>query len=81
MGKPVTASTMVLVLVVVASAFPPEAEAKKPKSVTATLDAKWAETPLLLEAAEFLWDESPAKFWGFVEDVARIEPESFLQSE
>ena len=55
--------------------------AKKAKSVTALIDAKWKETPFLLEAAEFLADESPDKFWSYVEEMAAVEPESFLQSE
>ncbi|XP_077476984.1 UDP-glucose:glycoprotein glucosyltransferase 1 [Stigmatopora argus] len=38
------------------------------KAVTTTLTAKWADTPLLLEASEFLAEESQEKFWDFVED-------------
>ncbi|XP_054652260.1 UDP-glucose:glycoprotein glucosyltransferase 1 isoform X2 [Dunckerocampus dactyliophorus] len=37
------------------------------KAVTTTLTAKWADTPLLLEASEFLAEESQDKFWDFVE--------------
>uniref|UniRef100_A0AAR2L2Z5 UDP-glucose ceramide glucosyltransferase-like 1 n=1 Tax=Pygocentrus nattereri TaxID=42514 RepID=A0AAR2L2Z5_PYGNA len=37
------------------------------KAVTTTLTTKWPSTPLLLEASEFLAEESQDKFWDFVE--------------
>ncbi|XP_015216779.2 UDP-glucose:glycoprotein glucosyltransferase 1 isoform X1 [Lepisosteus oculatus] len=37
------------------------------KAVTTTLTTKWASTPLLLEASEFLAEESEEQFWDFVE--------------
>ncbi|KAJ3612828.1 hypothetical protein NHX12_019086, partial [Muraenolepis orangiensis] len=37
------------------------------KAVTTTLTTQWTDTPLLLEASEFLAEESPEKFWDFVE--------------
>ncbi|KAJ8384299.1 hypothetical protein AAFF_G00206560 [Aldrovandia affinis] len=37
------------------------------KAVTTTLTTKWPSTPLLLEASEFLAEESQEKFWDFVE--------------
>uniref|UniRef100_A0AAY4AMJ7 UDP-glucose ceramide glucosyltransferase-like 1 n=1 Tax=Denticeps clupeoides TaxID=299321 RepID=A0AAY4AMJ7_9TELE len=37
------------------------------KAVTVTLSTKWQSTPLLLEASEFLAEESQDKFWDFVE--------------
>nr|XP_061798346.1 UDP-glucose:glycoprotein glucosyltransferase 1-like [Nerophis lumbriciformis] len=43
------------------------------KAVTTTLTAKWADTPLLLEASEFLAEESQEKFWDFVEASQNIE--------
>ncbi|KAM4625190.1 UDP-glucose:glycoprotein glucosyltransferase 1 [Polymixia lowei] len=43
------------------------------KAVTTTLTTKWASTPLLLEASEFLAEESQEKFWDFVEANQNIE--------
>uniref|UniRef100_A0A8B9JIQ4 UDP-glucose ceramide glucosyltransferase-like 1 n=1 Tax=Astyanax mexicanus TaxID=7994 RepID=A0A8B9JIQ4_ASTMX len=37
------------------------------KAVTTTLTTKWPSAPLLLEASEFLSEESQDKFWDFVE--------------
>ncbi|XP_034050699.1 UDP-glucose:glycoprotein glucosyltransferase 1 [Thalassophryne amazonica] len=45
------------------------------KAVTTTLTTKWADTPLLLEASEFFAEESPEKFWDFVEANQNIERE------
>ncbi len=40
------------------------------KSVAASLFAKWSETPLLLEAAEFIHRNNPSFFWPFVNEVS-----------
>lgn len=40
------------------------------KYVTTLIDAKWKETPLALEAAEYLNDENPNYFWKFVDTFA-----------
>uniref|UniRef100_A0A668TGF5 UDP-glucose ceramide glucosyltransferase-like 1 n=1 Tax=Oreochromis aureus TaxID=47969 RepID=A0A668TGF5_OREAU len=45
------------------------------KAVTTTLTTKWADTPLLLEASEFMAEESQEKFWDFVEANQNIEGE------
>ncbi|XP_039642059.1 UDP-glucose:glycoprotein glucosyltransferase 1 isoform X2 [Perca fluviatilis] len=45
------------------------------KAVTTSLTTKWADTPLLLEASEFLAEESQEKFWDFVEANQNIEGE------
>ncbi|XP_075964586.1 UDP-glucose:glycoprotein glucosyltransferase 1 isoform X1 [Anarhichas minor] len=45
------------------------------KAVTTTLTTKWEDTPLLLEASEFLAEESQEKFWDFVEANQNIEGE------
>ncbi|XP_045667045.1 UDP-glucose:glycoprotein glucosyltransferase 2 isoform X2 [Ursus americanus] len=42
------------------------------KAVTAHLAAKWPETPLLLEASEFMAEESNEKFWQFLETVQEL---------
>ncbi|CAM9260363.1 unnamed protein product [Lampetra planeri] len=57
---------LVLLLVVVERA--PRCSAAT-KGVTTTLDAKWSNTPLLLEASEFIAEESNEKFWNFVDTV------------
>uniref|UniRef100_H2UQ26 UDP-glucose ceramide glucosyltransferase-like 1 n=1 Tax=Takifugu rubripes TaxID=31033 RepID=H2UQ26_TAKRU len=45
------------------------------KAITTTLTTKWADTPLLLEASEFLAEESQEKFWDFVEANENIDGE------
>lgn len=45
------------------------------KGVTTTLTTKWTDTPLLLEASEFMAEESQEKFWDFVEANQNIEGE------
>jgi UDP-glucose:glycoprotein glucosyltransferase len=37
------------------------------KYVTTLINAKWNETPLILEAAEYLSDENPSFFWKFID--------------
>lgn len=44
-----------------------EGDKKVNKYVTTLIDAKWKETPLVLEAAEYLNDENPNYFWKFIE--------------
>ncbi|XP_072111746.1 UDP-glucose:glycoprotein glucosyltransferase 1 isoform X1 [Mobula birostris] len=45
------------------------------KAVTTTLTTKWPSTPLLLEASEFLAEESKAKFWDFVDAAQEVHQE------
>ncbi|TNN36569.1 UDP-glucose:glycoprotein glucosyltransferase 1 [Liparis tanakae] len=45
------------------------------KAVTTTLTTKWTDTPLLLEASEFLAEENQEMFWDFVEANQNIEGE------
>jgi UDP-glucose:glycoprotein glucosyltransferase len=47
---------------------------KKAKFVTTLIDAKWHQTPLVLEISEFLAEENNNLFWSFVDDVANLEP-------
>ncbi|XP_016841360.1 UDP-glucose:glycoprotein glucosyltransferase isoform X1 [Nasonia vitripennis] len=46
------------------------AEKKINKYVTTLIDAKWKDTPLVLEVAEYLNDENPNLFWRFVDEVS-----------
>ncbi|KAG7261732.1 hypothetical protein CRUP_023719 [Coryphaenoides rupestris] len=45
------------------------------KAVTTSLTTKWNATPLLLEASEFLAEESQEMFWDFVEAIQNTEGE------
>ncbi|CAK9802630.1 UDP-glucose:glycoprotein glucosyltransferase [Anthophora quadrimaculata] len=47
-----------------------EANKRVNKYVTTLIDAKWKETPLALEAAEYLNDENPSYFWKFIDSFA-----------
>ncbi|XP_039963772.1 UDP-glucose:glycoprotein glucosyltransferase [Bactrocera neohumeralis] len=38
-------------------------------SVTTLINAKWQQTPLYLEIAEYLADENPALFWDYVNEI------------
>lgn len=49
----------------------------KVKPVTTHLSAKWTHTPLLLETAEYMREESPATFWSFVDIIAEKDPQLF----
>ncbi|XP_051016927.1 UDP-glucose:glycoprotein glucosyltransferase 2 [Acomys russatus] len=51
------------------------------KAVMAQLTAKWPETPLLLEASEFMAEESNEKFWQFVETVRELAVYKQTESE
>lgn len=48
-----------------------EADKKINKYVTTLINAKWNETPLILEAAEYFNDESPSYFWKFVDTFSK----------
>lgn len=47
------------------------ADKKINKYVTTLINAKWNETPLVLEAAEYLSDENPSYFWKFIDAYSR----------
>uniref|UniRef100_W5KUJ0 UDP-glucose ceramide glucosyltransferase-like 1 n=1 Tax=Astyanax mexicanus TaxID=7994 RepID=W5KUJ0_ASTMX len=42
------------------------------KGVTASLKAKWPQTPLLLETSEFICESGEEKFWPFVDTVREL---------
>ncbi|XP_001377394.4 UDP-glucose:glycoprotein glucosyltransferase 2 isoform X2 [Monodelphis domestica] len=50
----------------------PSSSASSSKVVTASLSAKWPATPLLLEASEFMAEESNEKFWQFLETIREL---------
>nr|XP_060625468.1 UDP-glucose:glycoprotein glucosyltransferase 2 isoform X2 [Anolis sagrei ordinatus] len=51
---------------------PPRAQSPPRKAVSTRLAAKWAATPLLLEASEFIAEESNEQFWQFLETVKEL---------
>ena len=58
--------------------------ATKSHPITTLINAKWNQTPLQLEFAEFLADENPQNFWSYVDYLAALkielsEQESDLQ--
>ncbi|XP_053311337.1 UDP-glucose:glycoprotein glucosyltransferase 2 [Spea bombifrons] len=54
------------------SAFPILMGQTSAKGVTASLAAKWPDTPLLLEASEFMAEEGNEKFWQFLGTVQEL---------
>ncbi|KAF8062716.1 hypothetical protein HT031_004046 [Scenedesmus sp. PABB004] len=60
-----------LALLLAASA--PLAAASAQKGASVTLRARWQGTPYVLEAAEFLADESPKLYWRFLDGLALPE--------
>lgn len=52
---------------------------KKTKFVTTFIDAKWYQTPLVLEVAEFLADENIGFFWSFINDINNLETSLCMQ--
>ncbi|XP_043850878.1 UDP-glucose:glycoprotein glucosyltransferase 2 [Dromiciops gliroides] len=48
------------------------ASSSSSKAVMASLSAKWPATPLLLEASEFMAEESNEKFWQFLETIREL---------
>ncbi|XP_032403384.1 UDP-glucose:glycoprotein glucosyltransferase 1 isoform X1 [Xiphophorus hellerii] len=70
-----TGRRMWLLCVLLVSLLSLVSSAADSKAITTTLATKWADTPLLLEASEFLAEESQDKFWDFVEANQNIEGE------
>ncbi|MEQ2283775.1 UDP-glucose:glycoprotein glucosyltransferase 1, partial [Ameca splendens] len=66
---------MWLLCVLLLSLLSPVSSAADSKAITTTLTTKWVDTPLLLEASEFLAEESQDRFWDFVEANQNIEGE------
>ncbi|CAG9768969.1 unnamed protein product [Ceutorhynchus assimilis] len=46
----------------------------KTKSVTTLLDAKWKQTPLVLEVSEFLADENVEFYWNYLDSISAMNP-------
>ena len=52
----------------------PVSSKQKPKSVTTLIEAKWNETPLALEVAEYLANENQDYFWTFIDSITSLTP-------
>lgn len=50
---------------------------KDDKYVMATLSAKWAETPFLLEASEYIYRINPKSFWLFLQQISKEQSTLF----
>lgn len=61
-----------LLLIVILSLELSDARNKKSKSVTTLLEAKWRETPLVLEVAEYLSDENVDHYWSFIDSISEM---------
>lgn len=46
--------------------------ATKSHPITTLLNAKWKTTPVYLEIAEFLFDESPNFYWDYVKELVQL---------
>lgn len=53
--------------------FTPTVISSKSHPVTTFLNAKWYRTPVCLEIAEYLFDESPTLFWDYVEKLNALK--------
>ncbi|XP_048265271.1 UDP-glucose:glycoprotein glucosyltransferase isoform X3 [Bombus terrestris] len=58
-----------------------KADRRVNKYVTTLIDAKWKETPLALEAAEYLNDENPSYFWKFIDAFANYDLRNVTEKE
>ncbi|XP_072850795.2 UDP-glucose:glycoprotein glucosyltransferase 2 [Pogona vitticeps] len=59
-------------LLLLLSGCPRSARGSPRKAVATRLAAKWPATPLLLEASEFIAEESNEQFWQFLETVKEL---------
>jgi hypothetical protein len=48
-----------------------DGENLKEKYISAIIYSKWAETPLLLEASEFVYRNNPNAFWPFLDEASK----------
>ncbi|MCL4132621.1 UNVERIFIED_CONTAM: hypothetical protein GTU68_020422, partial [Idotea baltica] len=49
----------------------------KVKPITTYLNAKWHDTPFILECAEYLADENPATYWSFIELINKSDLKAY----
>ncbi|XP_063978446.1 UDP-glucose:glycoprotein glucosyltransferase isoform X2 [Diachasmimorpha longicaudata] len=53
---------------------------KRSKYVTTLINANWRDTPIILEAAEYLNDKNPNYFWKFIDTVSRPNDANALEA-
>lgn len=65
----------ILLVISLAPAYIPlvAAESSQSYPITTLINAKWSQTPLYLEIAEYLADEQPGLFWDYVEAVTALQ--------
>ncbi|XP_050434765.1 UDP-glucose:glycoprotein glucosyltransferase [Adelges cooleyi] len=51
-----------------------KASSKKGKTVTTMIDTKWSLTPLVLEMAEYMAEDSQHSLWSFVDNISDLHP-------
>lgn len=66
--------TVVLVITVIASVNSVKNN-QKAKVVTTLIDAKWEATPVVLEIAEYIGEESIDDYWSFIDDISNLKPD------
>ncbi|XP_017037639.1 UDP-glucose:glycoprotein glucosyltransferase [Drosophila kikkawai] len=54
-------------------AAPSSAESSQSYPITTLINAKWTQTPLYLEVAEYLADEQAGLFWDYVQGVTKLD--------
>lgn len=64
--------TVFLVITVLGTA---NSDKQKAKVVTTLIDAKWEATPIVLEIAEYIGDESIDDYWSFIDDISNLKPD------
>lgn len=67
-------ASILLVLCLVVSSTAGEAQkSSKSYPITTLINAKWEQTPIHLEIAEYLADENSNMYWDFVKDASDLD--------
>ncbi|KAL1423916.1 hypothetical protein MTO96_020712 [Rhipicephalus appendiculatus] len=69
-----------VLLLGVSSAIVAVVQCAPQKAISVTLDSKWSNTPLHLEASEFFAEESSDYFWRYVNDFQQLDLAAFSNS-
>lgn len=67
------AAALCVSVVLLALYSPISAESSKSYPITTLINAKWTQTPLYLEVAEYLADEQAGLFWDYVQGVTKLD--------
>jgi len=60
-------------VVLLALYTPTSGESSQSYPITTLINAKWTQTPLYLEIAEYLADEQAGLFWDYVSGVTKLD--------